>query len=89
MLILPECSLLSIYHIISRYTLQCNLIYVRKKRAPFSGPIFNETHKAQQYYVNISYTGFHPNRTINMDSTYLLIYLLTYLLHGAESILSS
>jgi hypothetical protein len=32
---------------------------MRKKTAAFSDPIFKETHKEQQYYFKISYTGFH------------------------------
>ena len=40
---------------------KCIFIYTHKKIRPFPTPIFAEITNAQQNYVQISYTEFHPN----------------------------
>ena len=62
-------SLHSKYHTASRYTRIYNFTYAFKKRATFPAAIFTELTNAQQHCVQICYTEFHPNRTVNVEST--------------------
>jgi hypothetical protein len=51
------------YHTVSRYTRKSNLIYTCKKSTAFHTPTFMKLVNAQS-----SYTEFHPNWIINMES---------------------
>ena len=46
-----------------------NCIYAHKKSMAFPAEIFMKLTNAQQHYVQLSYTTFHPSGTINLGST--------------------
>jgi hypothetical protein len=46
-----------------------NFIYAHNQSAAFPVTIFIKTTNAQQHYVPVPYNEFHPNQTINVEST--------------------
>ena len=60
-------SLLSTCRAVSGYA--GSLIYASMRSTAFLAPNFMKLSNAEQHYVPISHTEFHPNRTINMGST--------------------
>jgi len=40
-----------------------------QKSIAFAAPIFTKLTNVQQHYVQITYTNFHPNRTIYVEIT--------------------
>jgi hypothetical protein len=40
-----------------------------QEKCGLSSAIFAKRIKAEQYHVQLSYTTFHPNRTLNVEST--------------------
>jgi hypothetical protein len=60
--------LLSKWNTVLRYTSESDFIYSSKKRTAFPEPIFTKLKITLQYYVQICYTVFHPNRTIKCEN---------------------
>jgi hypothetical protein len=48
---------------------------MRKKIMPFPASIFTKFAKAQQHYIQISYIEYHPNWTINVESTDINLFI--------------
>ena len=67
--VLPRYSLLSKYHRVSRCMCTFNFISLPGKSKAFSAPIFMKLINPEQKYVKISYSEFHPYRTINVERT--------------------
>lgn len=53
-----------------RYARKWNFIHAPTKSAVFPDPIFMKTTNSQQQYVQICFTEFHQNRTVNVDSMF-------------------
>jgi hypothetical protein len=54
---------------VSRYTRECNFADVHKKSAAFSALFPRNSTVINKDYVQTCYAAFHPNRTINVEST--------------------
>jgi hypothetical protein len=65
---LPRHSLLSKRRPISRYTPKCNFTEVYMDSTACPAPNLTKLTNAQEVYVPISYTGYHPNRSPSMES---------------------
>jgi hypothetical protein len=48
---------------------KCNFTHSSKKNTPSPARLFTKLSNAQQHYLHISCTEFHPNRSIYMESS--------------------
>jgi len=53
---------------VARYACKCHSTYAHKNSTSSAAHIFMKIASAQQHYVQISYTEFHTNGTINVES---------------------
>jgi hypothetical protein len=54
---------------VSRHASECNFICASKRNAALPAPIPTKPTNAEQRYVQLSYTEFHPNNPRNVGST--------------------
>jgi hypothetical protein len=66
---LQRHSLLSKCHTLSQYRRKCIFNNGHKKSMAFATMISKKLTHAQQHSVQISYTNFHPNWTLGMETT--------------------